>query len=176
MRKEWADHCNHHLQQAGHDITLDHRSFKEQGLDKLPTVKLGWWQSKLEREGVATKGGDYNRYVKEHNAELTQCHFDIGRLTTQQKFEQMKAEKERQKQETLQNAQKQPLELTSKYEAWKLAQEGKQGLERTTTQNSPTLSLQDKFAQWKAKQAEPTKEPETPKAEPPSYSPRGFSR
>ena len=84
--------------------------------------------------------------------------------------------KERQKQETLQNAQKQPLELTSKYEAWKLAQEGKQGLERTTTQNSPTLSLQDKFAQWKAKQAEPTKEPETPKAEPPSYSPRGFSR
>lgn len=91
----------------------------------------------------------------------------------------MKAEKERQAQETLQNAQKQPLELTSKYEAWKLAQESKQGLERTTTQNSPTLSLQDKFAQWKAdqaKQAEPTKEPETPKAEPPSYSPRGFSR
>ena len=40
----------------------------------------------------------------------------------------MKAEKERQKQETLQNAQKQPLELTSKYEAWKLAQEGQTGL------------------------------------------------
>lgn len=179
LRKEWAEHCNEHLHQAGHNIKLDHRSFKEQGLDKLPTVKLGWWQSKLEREGVATKGGDYNRYVKEHNAQLTQCHFDIGRLTAQQKFEQMKAEKERQTQETLQNVQKQPLELTSKYEAWKLAQEGKQGLERTTTQNSPTLSLQDKFAQWKAdqaKQAEPTKEPETPKAEPPSYSPRGFSR
>jgi hypothetical protein len=38
----------------------------------------------------------------------------------------MKAEKEQQKQETLQNAQKQPLELQSKYEAWKLDQESKQ--------------------------------------------------
>ena len=177
LRKEWAEHCNEHLHQAGHNITLDHRSFKEQGLDKLPTVKLGWWQSKLEREGVATKGGDYNRYVKEHNAQLTQCHFDIGRLTAQQKFEQMKAEKEQQKKETLQNAQKQPLELQSKYEAWKLAQESKQGLERTTTQNREGLSLAERMAQHKAdltKQAETPKETqkETPT---PSYSSGGLS-
>ena len=175
LRKEWADHCNEHLHQAGHNITLDHRSFKEQGLDKLPTVKLGWWQSKLEREGVATKGGDYNRYVKEHNAQLTQCHFDIGRLTAQQKFEQMKAEKEQQKQETLQNAQKQPLELQSKYEAWKLDQESKHGLERTTTQNRKGLSLAERMAQHKADLAKQAESPKETQKQTPTPSDRGFS-
>lgn len=175
LRKEWADHCNEHLHQAGHDITLDHRSFKEQGLDKLPTVKLGWWQSKLEREGVATKGGDYNRYVKDYNAQLTQCHFDIGRLTAQQKFEQMKAEKEQQKQETLQNAQKQPLELQSKYEAWKLDQESKHGLERTTTQNRKGLSLAERMAQHKADLAKQAESPKETQKQTPTPSDRGFS-
>ena len=181
LRKEWAETANKHLAKAELDISIDHRSHKDRGLETLPTIKLGWEASAMERKGIQTDKGDYNRYVKNHNAQLQQCHFDIGRLTAQQKFEQMKLEKDLATKEALQEAQKQPLQLQSKYEAWKLAQESKQGLERTTTQNSPTLTLQDKFAQWKAdqaKQAEPTKEPETPKAEPPtpSYSPRGMSR
>lgn len=48
----------------------------------------------MERKGIQTDKGDYNRYVKNHNAQLQQCHFDIGRLTAQQKFEQMKLEKD----------------------------------------------------------------------------------
>ena len=138
LRKEWAETANKHLAKAELDISIDHRSHKDRGLETLPTIKLGWEASAMERKGIQTDKGDYNRYVKNHNAQLQQCHFDIGRLTAQQKFEQMKLEKDLATKEALQEAQKQPLQLQSKYEAWKLAQESKQGLERTTTQNSPT--------------------------------------
>ena len=80
LRKAWTDCTNHHLQQAGLDITLDHRSFKEQGKDQQPTIKLGWYQSMLERKGVQTKAGDYNRQVKEHNAQLEQTQSELDNL------------------------------------------------------------------------------------------------
>lgn len=98
IRKAWTDCTNHHLHQAGLDITLDHRSFKEQGKDQLPTVKLGWYQSMLERSGTPTKGGDYNRHVKEHNAQLEQTYNELDTLQLQQANER-EQEKQRREQE-----------------------------------------------------------------------------
>ena len=94
LRKAWTDCTNHHLQQAGLDITLDHRSFKEQGKDQQPTIKLGWYQSMLERKGVQTKAGDYNRQVKEHNAQLEQTQSELDNLHQQQAEKNKQREQE----------------------------------------------------------------------------------
>lgn len=40
-REQWASYASFHLKMHGHDITLDHRSYKDQGLDIEPQVKLG---------------------------------------------------------------------------------------------------------------------------------------
>jgi len=40
-RESWAEHSNRHLQLAGFDISIDHRSFADRGLDLEPTKKVG---------------------------------------------------------------------------------------------------------------------------------------
>ena len=37
-RKAWADITNTHLERAGADARIDHRSHAERGLDKQPTI------------------------------------------------------------------------------------------------------------------------------------------
>lgn len=41
LRKEWAECVNKHLAMAGFDVRIDHRSFKDQGIDHKPTVHVG---------------------------------------------------------------------------------------------------------------------------------------
>lgn len=69
LRKEWEVITNHHLALAGIDERIDCRSYREQGIQKLPTVKLGARASENERNGIATRKGDYNRLVEKANAE-----------------------------------------------------------------------------------------------------------
>ena len=45
----------------------EHRSFKEQGLDILPQIHLGEKATALERNGIKTEKGNYNREILEHN-------------------------------------------------------------------------------------------------------------
>lgn len=42
-RKSWAEKVNQHLEKAGcgPDISIDHRSFKDRGLTRMPTVHVG---------------------------------------------------------------------------------------------------------------------------------------
>jgi hypothetical protein len=69
LRKEWEVITNHHLAMAGIEERIDCRSYREQGIQKLPTVKLGARASENERNGIATRKGDYNRLVEKANAE-----------------------------------------------------------------------------------------------------------
>ena len=41
LRKRWADVQNLHLEQHGHEARVDHRSLKEQGIDREPERHLG---------------------------------------------------------------------------------------------------------------------------------------
>jgi len=41
LRKDFCDHENKHLALNGHDIRVDHRSLKEQGIDLIPQKKIG---------------------------------------------------------------------------------------------------------------------------------------
>lgn len=54
-REQWAQYASFHLKMHGHDITLDHRSYRDQGLDIEPQVKLGKGVNEQEKR-AQTKG------------------------------------------------------------------------------------------------------------------------
>lgn len=72
LRQEWATIANRALEKAGLEERIDHRSHADRGLDLLPTQKLGWEASALERKGIKTATGDYNRMVKGFNSTINQ--------------------------------------------------------------------------------------------------------
>lgn len=72
IRKAWADLTNEYLAEHGIAERIDHRSHKDRGLDTLPTVKMGWQATELERNGIRTDVGNKNRDIKAHNANLMQ--------------------------------------------------------------------------------------------------------
>ncbi|WP_350562902.1 MobA/MobL family protein, partial [Psychrobacter sp. CAL346-MNA-CIBAN-0220] len=72
IREQWASITNKHLKEAKIDARIDHRSHKDRGLEQLPTKKLGWEASALERKGIKTATGDYNRMVEDYNHSMKQ--------------------------------------------------------------------------------------------------------
>ena len=95
IRKAWADLTNEYLAEHGIDERIDHRSHKDRGLDTLPTVKMGWQATELERKGIRTDVGDKNRDIKAYNANLMQKKILESEIVIQQ---------------TLKNASKTPIE------------------------------------------------------------------
>jgi hypothetical protein len=69
-REQWEVYSNRALEGAGSENRIDHRSFKDRGLDYEGTLHLGPKQSGMERRGVASATGDYNRHVEQYNAML----------------------------------------------------------------------------------------------------------
>ena len=68
VRALWAVVANRHLEEAGQQPTLDHRSFKDQGIDREPTLHMGPVATALERgtrgrEPAFTRLGDANRRI-----------------------------------------------------------------------------------------------------------------
>lgn len=52
LRQSWAEHCNTALEVAGKTERVDHRSLKDQGIDRIPQIHLGSYAAKCLREGV----------------------------------------------------------------------------------------------------------------------------
>ena len=67
--KEWRKNLSDLINQTNDAIGVgekwEHRSFKELGLDILPTIHLGSEANALENKGIHTERGDYNRKVME---------------------------------------------------------------------------------------------------------------
>ncbi len=66
LREQWAIRVNEVLTKYGKSI--DHRSYKDQGSEKLPTRHLGRKAAALEKKGIKTEIGKYNGKVREYNA------------------------------------------------------------------------------------------------------------
>lgn len=66
-RKDLADTINAVNEQAGVAEHWEHRSFKELGIERQPTIHLGPIASALERKGIRTERGDINRAIEEQN-------------------------------------------------------------------------------------------------------------
>lgn len=64
-RKAWAEECNKYLSQ---EQKIDHRSYKRQGIDKIPTIHEGHKARKMEKEGAVSDRCEINRQIAERNA------------------------------------------------------------------------------------------------------------
>lgn len=71
LRESWASECNRMLAQYAPGAELvDHRSYAEQGIEKLPHVHLGARAHELEQRGEPTVLGEKNRQIDEYNKRL----------------------------------------------------------------------------------------------------------
>ena len=83
-RERWAELSNLHLERAGRQARIDHRTLEAQResalarydyeradqLERLPTIHLGPNVVKMERRGIKTDRGELSREIKTTNARL----------------------------------------------------------------------------------------------------------
>lgn len=74
LREIWADTANQYLSAEN---KIDHRSYKDQNKDQIPTVKLGWKASDMERKGIKTDRGDINRDIINRNKQIKKLKEEI---------------------------------------------------------------------------------------------------
>jgi len=68
-RESWADVNNRKFEEKGFDERIDHRSYKDRGIDREPMLHLGVEASRLEKQGIRTRRGDINREIQKRNEE-----------------------------------------------------------------------------------------------------------
>ena len=79
-RAAWAAYANRALEAAGRPERIDHRSYKRQGVEKIPTIHMGVAASQMERRGIRTEKGDINRQITEDNKLLKEIKARITRI------------------------------------------------------------------------------------------------
>ena len=68
-RESFADLTNKHLEKAGYDVRVDHRSYRDQGIELEATQHEGPKVTQLRRRGIETKISVSNDLIKQSNAE-----------------------------------------------------------------------------------------------------------
>ena len=76
QRKAWEEYANRALERAGYNERIDHRSLKEQGVEREPQIHLGAQVLEMEARGFQTRVGDESRRISKVNR-------DIGRREAQ---------------------------------------------------------------------------------------------
>ena len=66
--RAWAELCNAKFAEKGIDVRIDHRSYERQGVELLPTVHEGATVRAMEKKGIRTEKGEFNRWIKATNA------------------------------------------------------------------------------------------------------------
>ena len=85
LRQEWETIVNTQLERLGIEERIDHRSLKERGIERQPTIKMGWQASAMERRGIVTDKGNLNRQIKADNEQLKDLQLEIVVLKDKQK-------------------------------------------------------------------------------------------
>lgn len=67
LRELAADIINQSLAAVNSDIRVDHRSFKDRGIEREPSTHLGPAASEMERRGAQTERGNINRDAEQVN-------------------------------------------------------------------------------------------------------------
>ena len=79
-RQVWAELCNAKFAEMELSCRIDHRSYERQGVDLLPTIHEGPAVRAMERKGIATEKGEFNRWVKATNAAIRDIRKKISAL------------------------------------------------------------------------------------------------
>jgi len=77
-RERWGEYENRALEKYGHEARVDHRSLKDQGIDREPTTHLGPNAQAMEDKGIRTDRGDLNRRIKSNNDNLKLAKKDLA--------------------------------------------------------------------------------------------------
>ena len=85
-RKLWADWCNHKLYFVSNE-RVDHRSYKAQGVSKIPQKHLGVSACAIEKKGYCTDKGSYNRKVilENTNTEIEKISNVLSKLNLEKR-------------------------------------------------------------------------------------------
>ena len=79
-RAAWAEYANRALEANGRPERIDHRSYKRQGIDKIPTIHMGVAATRMEQRGIQTYKGNINRQIDADNKLLKEIKARITRL------------------------------------------------------------------------------------------------
>ncbi len=79
-RAAWADVSNRHLERAGREERIDHRSNAARGIDEIPTIHEGVTAQALERKGIISDRCEINRQIKADNALLRELKAAVKKL------------------------------------------------------------------------------------------------
>lgn len=79
-RKAWADVTNLHLERAGQEERIDHRSHAERGLEEQPTIHEGVIARALEKKGIVSDRCELNRQIKADNALLRELKAQMKKM------------------------------------------------------------------------------------------------
>lgn len=69
-RSSWAEKVNQELEKKNLPQRVDHRSFKEQGIEKIPTQHIGVSANAMEKRGIESQRGNENREIKQANGQI----------------------------------------------------------------------------------------------------------
>ena len=79
-RAAWADVTNRHLETAGHEERIDHRSHADRGLTEQPTIHEGVVARALEKKGIVSDRCELNRQIKADNKLLRELKTTVKKL------------------------------------------------------------------------------------------------
>src|SRR3954463_9615236 len=68
-REAWSTMANERLAALGHEVRIDHRSFKEQGIELEPQNKIGPAGARREERGEAAERAAEHRAIAQRNGE-----------------------------------------------------------------------------------------------------------
>ena len=89
-RSSWADMCNQYI---APENQIDHRSFKRQGIERIPTIHEGYAARQMERRGIVSERMELNREIKRLNqiiSKLKDTVLGIGKRLMELKDNLMK--------------------------------------------------------------------------------------
>lgn len=79
-REDWANKINQKLKEVGINQRVDHRSYEEQGIEKVPTIHEGATARKMEQRGKVSDRMEINRKIKEINEKINQHNIEVQKL------------------------------------------------------------------------------------------------
>ena len=79
-REQWAVMCNAKFEEKGLDVRIDHRSYERQGIELLPTVHEGPTVRAMEKKGIKTEKGEFNRWIRATNAFIRNLRKNLSLL------------------------------------------------------------------------------------------------
>ena len=84
-RADWAEILNCALKEIGSPVRVDHRSYKDQGIDKIPTIHEGYAAREIEARGGKSELCEYNRKVREANGTCITYDLQYAELEAEKK-------------------------------------------------------------------------------------------